>query len=306
MYMALDKFLRSVMANPPFPAVSTATKEPDGLLMSGGELSPEYVIAAYANGIFPWFNPGQPILWWAPSQRMVLNYQNLKISHSLRKTLKKIQRQARSNVPNLRSHDASGNHFTIQPLRRHKDNNPALEISTDRLSLVASQDRPFNKDSTSESHTDKHYTIKLDTAFERVMRACAEPREHEQGTWISEDFIQAYGELHDIGLAHSFETWCNGELVGGLYGVSIGKMFFGESMFSRQADASKIALVFAANYLADQGIYNIDCQQDTPHLRSMGADLMPREDFTNLLGRTILEGPIVWRRGSINPGILLL
>ena len=258
--MALDKFLRSVMANPPFPAVSTATKEPDGLLMSGGELSPEYVIAAYANGIFPWFNPGQPILWWAPSQRMVLNYQHLKISHSLRKTLKKIQRQARSTVHELRSHDTS----------------------------------------------DKHYTIKLDTAFERVMRACAEPREHEQGTWISEDFIQAYGELHDIGLAHSFETWCNGELVGGLYGVSIGKMFFGESMFSRQADASKIALVFAANYLADQGIYNIDCQQDTPHLRSMGADLMPREDFTNLLGRTILEGPIVWRRGSINPGILLL
>lgn len=249
-------FLRNAIANSPFPPTSTAAKDPDGFLAWGGDLSVRMLLAAYAHGIFPWYNPSERILWWAPSERMVLSYANLNISHSLRKTLKKIQRQE-------------------QELEQ------GLEL-------------------------ENYYEIKIDTAFTQVMRACAEPRDDIGGTWISEDLIEAYGRLHDLSYARSFETWCNGKLVGGLYGVSLGKMFFGESMFSKQTDASKIALVFAANYLARQGVYTIDCQQDTSHLRSMGGHLMTRDEFTTLLEQTVLQDAIEWYSGTISPSILQL
>jgi len=200
--------------NDPFPPVELALTHPNGLLAAGGTLSPARILDAYHRGIFPWFNPGDPILWWSPDPRMVLFPGEFKISHSLRKTLRKGE-----------------------------------------------------------------YEIRFDTAFEQVMRACAAPREYADSTWILEEMIQAYCELHRMGYAHSVETWVDGELAGGLYGIAIGKIFFGESMFSRRTDASKIAIAHLAKQLEHWEFGMIDCQVHTPHLASLGAREIPREEF---------------------------
>jgi leucyl/phenylalanyl-tRNA--protein transferase len=199
----------------PFPPLGTALTHPNGLLAAGGDLSPQRLIAAYRCGIFPWFNEGDPILWWSPDPRMVLFPPELKISRSLRKTLKKA-----------------------------------------------------------------NYTIRADSAFNQVVRACAEPRKERPGTWIHDEMIAAYTALHEMGLAHSIETWMEGELVGGLYGVAQGKMFFGESMFSRTTDASKIAFVHLVRHLERRGFKMIDCQMKTAHLASFGAREISREEFS--------------------------
>src|SRR6188768_947229 len=198
----------------PFPPLETALARPNGLLAVGGDLSPSRLIDAYRRGIFPWFNEGEPILWWSPDPRMVLFPQELKISRSLRKTLKR------------------GN-----------------------------------------------YEIRADSAFKQVMEACAAPRGEHTGTWIHAEMIAAYGRLHEIGMAHSMETWIEGELVGGLYGVGQGKMFFGESMFSRVSDASKIAFVHLVAQLQRCGFEMIDCQMKTEHLASLGAREISRNEF---------------------------
>ena len=199
----------------PFPPLGTALTHPNGLLAAGGDLSPQRLIAAYRCGIFPWFNEGDPILWWSPDPRMVLFPPELKISRSLRKTLKKA-----------------------------------------------------------------NYTIRADSAFNQVVRACAEPRKERPGTWIHDEMIAAYTALHEMGLAHSIETWMEGELVGGLYGVAQGKMFFGESMFSRTTDASKIAFVHLVRHLERRGFKMIDCQMKTAHLASFGAREISRKEFS--------------------------
>lgn len=199
----------------PFPPLGTALTHPNGLLAAGGDLSPQRLIAAYRCGIFPWFNEGDPILWWSPDPRMVLFPPELKISRSLRKTLKKA-----------------------------------------------------------------NYTIRADSAFNQVVRACAEPRKERPGTWIHDEMIAAYTALHEMGLAHSIETWMEGELVGGLYGVAQGKMFFGESMFSRTTDASKVAFVHLVRHLERRGFKMIDCQMKTAHLASFGAREISREEFS--------------------------
>jgi leucyl/phenylalanyl-tRNA--protein transferase len=199
----------------PFPPLGTALTHPNGLLAAGGDLSPQRLIAAYRCGIFPWFNEGDPILWWSPDPRMVLFPPELKISRSLRKTLKKA-----------------------------------------------------------------NYTIRADSAFNQVVRACAEPRKERPGTWIHDEMIAAYTALHEMGLAHSIETWMEGELVGGLYGVAHGKMFFGESMFSRTTDASKVAFVNLVRHLERRGFKMIDCQMKTAHLASFGAREISREEFS--------------------------
>lgn len=230
-----------------FPDISTALNDPDGLLAWGGNLNSNRLIDAYSKGIFPWHNPDEPLLWWCPSERMVLQFKHLHISHSMKKIIKKMQREK--------------NH----PL-----------------------------------------TIRLDTCFEHVMRSCAQKRRHQEGTWISEDFIQSYSELHRLGLAHSVETWHNNTLVGGLYGVSIGKMFFGESMFSKENNTSKLALIFLMYYLAKQGVLLIDCQQNTAHLNSMGGECMSREAFSNYLSHTIEQDHIVWRQGCLSPHLITL
>ena len=205
-----------------FPPVETALADPNGLLAMGGDLSVERLLDAYRHGIFPWFNPGEPILWWSPDPRMVLFPHEFKISHSLRKTLRK------------------GN-----------------------------------------------YQVRTDTCFERVMRACAAPRDAEGGTWIQEEMIAAYVRLHRLGVAHSIETWMDGELVGGLYGVGIGRMFYGESMFSRKTDASKIALAHLALQLERWNFGMIDCQMKTAHLASLGAREIPRRQFLERLQELI-------------------
>lgn len=216
------KMITLLQADSPFPSVEAALSKPNGLLAAGGDLQPERLLDAYRHGIFPWFSEGDPILWWSPDPRMVLFPDEIRISHSLRKTLRK-----------------------------------------------------------------KQYDVRIDTAFEHVMRACALPREGQAGTWIQDEIIEAYVRLHKMGLAHSVETWIDGELVGGLYGVSLGRMFYGESMFSSKTDASKIALAHLALQLNRWNFGMIDCQMNTSHLATMGAREIPRTQFVTRLTELI-------------------
>lgn len=215
-----------------FPPVHTALAEPNGLLAQGGDLAPETLLDAYRHGIFPWFNPGEPILWWSPDPRMVLVPGEVHISRSLTRRL------------------------------RHGG-----------------------------------FELRVDSAFAEVMRACAAPRTEGAGTWISPAMIAAYTRLYEAGYAHSVESWRDGRLVGGLYGVAIGRMFFGESMFSRENDASKVALVRLCRQLEAWGFGLIDCQMETAHLARLGARPIPRADFVARLAELInlphLPGP--WR-----------
>jgi len=213
-----------------FPPVETALTDPNGLLAMGGDLSVERLLDAYRHGIFPWFNPGEPILWWSPNPRMVLVPGEIRVTRSLARRIR-----------------------------------------------------------------NAGFDVRFDTAFADVMRACAAPREGAGGTWISPAMIAAYTRLFDAGYAHSVETWRDGQLVGGLYGVAIGRMFFGESMFSREPDASKVALVRLARQLQQWDFGLIDCQMETAHLASLGARTMPRAVFTERLAELVnlqhLPGP---------------
>ncbi|HEC73245.1 MAG TPA: leucyl/phenylalanyl-tRNA--protein transferase [Methylophaga aminisulfidivorans] len=199
-----------------FPDVSLATAQ--GLLAAGGDLSAQRLLHAYRRGIFPWFNKHDPILWWCPDPRMVLYTDNVKVSKSLKKTLRKNQ-----------------------------------------------------------------FKVTLDTSFEQVMLACSAPRsdgmDAEHATWIHDNMIKAYTELYQQGHAHSVECWQNDVLVGGLYGVAIGHMFFGESMFSKVSDSSKVALVCLCQQLERWNISMIDCQIYSDHLASLGAEEIPRAWF---------------------------
>jgi leucyl/phenylalanyl-tRNA--protein transferase len=224
--------------NSPFPDVSQALTDVDGapgLLAAGADLSPERLLEAYRNGIFPWFSEGQPILWWSTDPRMVLLTERFTISHSLKKTLRKIERGG----------------------------NP-----------------------------EQRWEIRFDTAFEDVMRACAAPRKEGAGTWISDDIVRGYTTLHSRGYAHSSEVWLNGLLVGGAYGVSIGHMFYGESMFARVTDASKVALAYLVCFLKSKGVLLIDCQQETSHLASLGAIPIPRDKFISHVRKATLQPQI--------------
>ncbi len=217
----------------PFPDVSEAlTIDAPGLLAAGADLSPERLLAAYQRGIFPWFSEGQPILWWSTDPRMVLKTADFKVSDSLRKALRRVERS------------------------------------------MEEQGR---------------WQVKFDSAFEQVMRACAAPRKDGPGTWISEEIIDGYTGLHELGYAHSSELWLDGELVGGAYGVCIGRMFYGESMFARITDGSKIALSFLVAFLRGQGVTMIDCQQETAHLASLGAAPISRAAFLQHLQGAIGE-----------------
>ena len=210
-----------------FPPVEAALREPNGLLAMGGDLSVERLLDAYRHGIFPWFNPGEPILWWSPDPRMVLVPSEIRVTRSLAKRIR-----------------------------------------------------------------NAGFDVRVDTAFVEVMHGCGEPRraepgEEPPGTWISPAMVAAYTRLFDAGYAHSVETWHNGELVGGLYGVAIGRMFYGESMFSREPDASKVALVRLARQLQQWEFGLIDCQMETSHLASMGARPILRATFTARLAELV-------------------
>jgi len=207
-------------ADAPFPPVELALREPNGLLAVGGDLSPQRLLRAYRQGIFPWYNAGQPILWWSPDPRLVLFPADLRISRSLRKAL--------------------------------------------RRGL---------------------FRVTLDTAFEAVVAACAAPRGDGQGTWITRDVAAAYTRLYALGHAHSVEVWQQDRLVGGLYGVALGRVFFGESMFTQVSDASKVGFVTLVRQLVRWGYELIDCQVYTGHLASLGAILIPRAAFNGRLDR---------------------
>jgi leucyl/phenylalanyl-tRNA--protein transferase len=222
--------------NTPFPDVSEAlTMDAPGLLAAGADLSPQRLLLAYQHGIFPWFSEGQPILWWSTDPRMVLETAHFKVSDSLRKTLRRVER---SRVGGGR------------------------------------------------------WDVRFDSAFEEVMRACAAPRKDGPGTWISEDIIGGYTGLHRMGYAHSSEVWLDGQLVGGAYGVCIGRMFYGESMFARVSDASKVALAYLVAFLRAHGVRLVDCQQETSHLASLGAAPISRARFLEHLRAAIREPAI--------------
>ena len=229
----------------PFPDPSLALAEPAGLLAAGADLSIARLRAAYRRGIFPWFSPDEPPLWWSPDPRMVLQCEALHISHSLRKRLRQIDRAQRA-----------GNFEVV---------------------------------------------VKTDTAFSEVVQACARPAQGDQpGTWITQEMQLAYQAWHLVGQTHSIETWINGQLAGGLYGVSLGTMFFGESMFSRVTDASKIALVYLVSFLKRQGVSWIDCQMQTSHLASMGAAPIARAQFLTHVAVQTAQPDITWGRGWLD------
>lgn len=201
-----------------FPPLETALREPNGLLAAGGDLRPERLLAAYRHGCFPWYQEGQPLLWWSPDPRTVLFPDELHVSRSLRKRM------------------------------RHGD-----------------------------------YRVTFDKAFAEVIQGCAGPRSYADGTWITTPMQDAYVRLHELGVAHSVEVWQQGQLVGGLYGIAMGELFFGESMFSRATDASKVGFVTLVERLREWGFALIDCQMPTRHLESFGARSIPRAAFAEAL-----------------------
>jgi len=206
--------------NTPFPNPNLALAEPSGLLAAGGDLSPTRLLTAYRQGIFPWYDEDQPILWWSPDPRLVLFPTQLHISRSLRKRLRK-----------------------------------------------------------------KIYQVTLDQSFPEVVQACAGPRRNTADTWITPEIQTAYIRLHRMGYAHSVETWQDNKLVGGLYGLSIGRVFFGESMFSLYTDASKVAFIYLCHQLQRWNFPLIDCQVQTEHLQRLGAHTIPRDDFLRYLNQ---------------------
>ncbi|MFL2554139.1 MAG: leucyl/phenylalanyl-tRNA--protein transferase [Candidatus Rariloculaceae bacterium] len=229
-----------------FPPLDEALTEPNGLLASGGDLSPQRLLTAYVSGIFPWYELDQPILWWSPDPRTVLWPDNLHISRRLQRT------------------------------RRRSE-----------------------------------LTFSCDKAFSSVIESCARPRNHSSGTWITTDMRIAYETLHELGWAHSFEAWHDNALVGGLYGIGIGQVFFGESMFSSISNASKIALITAIEFLKDAGFELLDCQIWSNHLQTLGATTLPRNEFLQQLNNLCdpAGSPHSWtqdfqvfsdRRGSVS------
>ena len=230
--MSVPRWLTRADAVDRFPSPNAALTEPNGLLAAGGDLEPGRLLGAYVRGIFPWYEEGQPILWWSPDPRAVLWPAELRVSRSLRRSLIK-----------------------------------------------------------------GGFELRVDSAFDEVIAGCAGPRRYTDATWITSDMARAYGRLHRMGWAHSFETWRGGELVGGLYGVAIGRVFFGESMFARVTDASKVALVGMVRSLEERGFALIDCQVASQHMASLGARAIPRREFLGWLQRYCEPAgtPEVWR-----------
>ena len=214
----------------PFPPADQALDNPQGLLATGGDLSPARLVNAYRHGIFPWYCDDEPILWWSPSPRCVLFPHRVHVSRRLR--------------------------------RRY---NQGL------------------------------FSLTADQAFSQVIEACAEPRQNQRGTWISAEMLAAYIHLHKLGFAHSVEVWVDDELVGGIYGLALGQVFFGESMYSKRDDSSKIALVALCHQLQQWDFKLLDCQISNPHLLSMGAVEIPRVEFCQYL-KTATE-PDHWKAG---------
>lgn len=221
-----------------FPPLEQALDDPAGLLAAGGDLSPARLLAAYQRGIFPWYSPGQPVLWWSPDPRTVLFPEEFRCARSLAKTIR------------------NGGFVTA-----------------------------------------------VDQDFRATIAGCAAPRPHASGTWITEEMLAAYVDLHRRGYAHSIETYRGGRLVGGLYGVRLGGVFFGESMFSRERDASKVALAHLVQLCSESGIRVIDCQLASRHLESLGSRTIPRTRFLSLLRTSISLEAVPFGRHAGDRGL---
>jgi len=219
-------WIRPGSAPDDFPSVDSALKDPDGLLAAGGDLSPQRLLAAYSQGIFPWFSQGEPILWWSPDPRTIFNPDEIHVSRRLKRS-----KQVR------------------------------------------------------------HCTIRIDSSFDQVIRHCAEPRPGQDGTWIIPEMVEAYSRLHRLGFAHSVEVFDNEHLIGGIYGIAIGQVFFGESMFSRQVNASKLALIALGRIGGRYGIKLIDGQVRSEHLSKMGAKSISRSQFCKKIEKLCQESP---------------
>lgn len=224
-----------------FPDPRQAADE--GLLAIGGDLSPPRLLSAYSNGIFPWYNVDEPILWWCPNPRMVLFCHEFRCSKSLAKKCRQIARH--EQLPKQRE-----------------------------------------------------FWLSLNRSFLQVISACASLRQ-ETGTWIHPEMIQSYYNLHQQGYAHSVELWQHDQLVAGLYGVCIGHFFFGESMFTKISDGSKLALFYLVQFLKQQNIHHIDCQQETAHLSSLGARPISRSAFLDLLATYTKKEQPNWSSGQL-------
>lgn len=211
-----------------FPPVEAALSEPEGLLAAGGDLSPARLVAAYRLGIFPWYEEGQPILWWSPDPRAVLFPKHMHVP-------RRLLRQERQGA----------------------------------------------------------FRVTADQAFSQVIAGCAAPRPLSRGTWITAAMREAYLALHEQGIAHSLEVWVDDELAGGLYGVALGRAFFAESMFSKESNASKMAVVALGRLSARRGIDLIDCQLENPHLRQFGVTSLPRHRFVQTVSRLTALPPAV-------------
>ena len=225
-----------------FPPLHKALREPNGLLAAGGDLSAARLVAAYRHGCFPWYQDGQPLLWWSPDPRTVLLPNTLHISRSLRKVL-------RSDL----------------------------------------------------------FSVTFDRNFTDVIHACSEPRKDEDGTWITSEMQAAYFALHAQGHAHSVEVWQQDQMVGGLYGIAIGQLFFGESMFSRTSNASKVGFVTLVSALKAAGFVLIDCQMPTAHLISLGAESIRRSEFSEYLTQHLdINTDMQWLTPAITTSTLAL
>ena len=218
-----EYYIHELSLSHDFPSPRTAGDE--GLLAFGGDLNPNRILKAYRNGIFPWFNPEDPILWWSPNPRMVLLPQDFKSNKSFKRVLR-----------------------------------------------------------------NKGFEVRFDTNFEAVITHCGNvPREGQEGTWLTKEMKEAYIEIHDMGFAHSIETYYEDELVGGLYGIAMGRGFFGESMFSLMPNASKVAIKALSSICEKKSYDFIDCQVETPHLINWGAKLVERDSFLNMLEETLTK-----------------
>ncbi len=221
----------------PFPSPELATRKPDGLLAVGGDLSKDRLLQAYSQGIFPWYSQGQPILWWCPDPRAVIYPENIHISRSLYKQIKK-----------------------------------------------------------------GGLSLKIDRNFPMVISSCAAPRQNQEGTWLLPEMRLAYQNMFNNDYAHSIELWQKNKLVGGLYGICIGSVFFGESMFSGIPNASKIIMVYLMDLLKKYNFAFMDCQIFNPHLGKMGAIEIPRARFLSELSIALRKkpSPDVWNQSDID------
>lgn len=232
-----------IWVEPGTPLPSARQASMHGLLAAGADLSVARLTEAYGKGIFPWFNEGDPVLWWSPDPRMVLACDDLHVSRSMRKLLRHIERSERMDHAPIR--------------------------------------------------------VTTDLVFRDVIQACAAAGDNREQTWISTEIQEVYQKWHEAGAAHSIEVWQDGNLTGGLYGVCLGRFFFGESMFSRVADSSKVALVYLVRLLQRMQVSHIDCQQETRHLASMGAAPLARDEFLKLVETAVRESQPDWHRGQI-------